>query len=103
MHVQTVQEMHENERYSQMVVYWESCFSGTMFEHLGEYLEVYAQSAANTREVSYACYWDEEVGAYLGDLYSINWMESEWKIEWDVQIKIRVSDSGFSWFRDQWQ
>jgi hypothetical protein len=36
---------------------------------------VYATTAANPKESSYACYYDEERGTYLGDWYSVNWME----------------------------
>ena len=36
---------------------------------------VFATTAANGRESSYACYWDEELRTYLGDVYSIKWME----------------------------
>lgn len=32
-------------------------------------------TAANAHEHSYACYYDEERGTYLGDLYSVMWME----------------------------
>ena len=36
---------------------------------------MFATTAANGRESSYACYWDEELRTYLGDVYSIKWME----------------------------
>ncbi|GAA6075950.1 legumain, partial [Tachysurus ichikawai] len=35
----------------------------------------YATTAANTHESSYACYYDEARDTYLGDLYSVKWME----------------------------
>lgn len=38
-------------------------------------LTVYATTAANPRESSYACYYDDERQTYLGDWYSVNWME----------------------------
>lgn len=38
-------------------------------------LAVYATTAANPSESSYACYYDEERSTYLGDWYSVNWME----------------------------
>ncbi|KRZ41926.1 Legumain, partial [Trichinella pseudospiralis] len=37
---------------------------------------VYATTAANARESSYACYFSEELETYLGDCYSVNWMEN---------------------------
>lgn len=36
---------------------------------------VYATTAANPHESSYACYYDEKRDTYLGDWYSVNWME----------------------------
>lgn len=36
---------------------------------------VYATTAANSHESSYACYYDEKRSTYLGDWYSVNWME----------------------------
>lgn len=36
---------------------------------------VYATTAANPNESSYACYYDEKRDTYLGDWYSVNWME----------------------------
>lgn len=38
-------------------------------------LLVYATTAANPTESSYACYYDEKRSTYLGDWYSVNWME----------------------------
>lgn len=36
---------------------------------------MYATTAANPHESSYACYYDEDRQTYLGDWYSVNWME----------------------------
>lgn len=36
---------------------------------------MYATTAANGDESSYACYYDDQRETYLGDLYSVNWME----------------------------
>ena len=36
---------------------------------------VYATTAANSHESSYACYYDSKRDTFLGDLYSVNWME----------------------------
>lgn len=36
---------------------------------------MYATTAANSHESSYACYYDEKRDTYLGDWYSVNWME----------------------------
>ena len=39
-------------------------------------LPVYVTTAANGDESSYACYFDNKLGTYLGDVYSIKWMEN---------------------------
>ena len=36
---------------------------------------VFATTAANAEESSYACYLDEKRNTYLGDVYSVKWME----------------------------
>lgn len=40
------------------------------------FVSVYATTAANPRESSYACYYDKKRGVYLGDVYSVKWMEN---------------------------
>lgn len=67
--------MHKNKKYKKMVFYIEACESGSMMNHLPDDIDVYATTAANTHESSYACYYDEKRDTYLGDLYSVNWME----------------------------
>lgn len=37
-------------------------------------------TAADPNESSYACYYDEERETYLGDLFSINWMQESEKV-----------------------
>ena len=37
---------------------------------------VYATTAANPYESSYACYYDKKRQTYLGDVYSVKWMEN---------------------------
>uniref|UniRef100_A0AAQ5XPM2 legumain n=1 Tax=Amphiprion ocellaris TaxID=80972 RepID=A0AAQ5XPM2_AMPOC len=67
--------MHENRKYKKMVFYVEACESGSMMNHLPADIDVYATTAANPHESSYACYYDEKRDTYLGDWYSVNWME----------------------------
>ena len=45
--------------------YWNAFFFYTVF----------ATTAANAEESSYACYLDEKRNTYLGDVYSVKWME----------------------------
>ena len=58
-----------------MVIYIEACESGSMLDKLPTNMNIYATTASNPKESSYACYYDEKRQTYLGDLYSVNWME----------------------------
>ncbi|CAI9561102.1 unnamed protein product [Staurois parvus] len=71
----TIQYMYDNKKYKKMVLYIEACESGSMMNHLPNNIDVYATTAANSHESSYACYYDEKRDTYLGDLYSVSWME----------------------------
>uniref|UniRef100_A0A4W4DNG5 Legumain n=1 Tax=Electrophorus electricus TaxID=8005 RepID=A0A4W4DNG5_ELEEL len=70
-----IQYMRNNNKYKKMVFYIEACESGSMMKPLPADIDVYATTAANPRESSYACYYDESRDTYLGDWYSVNWME----------------------------
>ncbi|GFQ71515.1 legumain, partial [Trichonephila clavata] len=73
---QTINYMYENNMYGKMVIYIEACESGSMFENiLPNNINVYATTAANSEESSYACYFDDQRNTYLGDSYSVHWME----------------------------
>ena len=50
-------------------------FSLCVYLYFHIYYLVYATTAANPSESSYACYYDKERKTYLGDLYSVLWME----------------------------
>jgi len=39
-------------------------------------INIYATTASNPTESSYACYFDNERQTYLGDVYSVNWIEN---------------------------
>jgi len=41
---------------------------------------VWATTAANADESSYACYYDSKRQTYLGDVYSVKWMEDSDKV-----------------------
>ncbi|XP_008071136.1 legumain [Carlito syrichta] len=71
----TIYYMYKHHMYRKMVFYIEACESGSMMNHLPDDINVYATTAANPRESSYACYYDEKRSTYLGDWYSVNWME----------------------------
>jgi len=60
------------------VFYMEACESGSMFKGLLQpNLKIYAVTAANGDESSWACYCDSDIlpGTCLGDEFSVNWME----------------------------
>jgi len=72
----TITKMHDQQKYKEMVVYIEACESGSMLEdYLSKNINVYGTTASNAEESSYACYYDNTRQTYLGDLYSVNWME----------------------------
>jgi legumain len=79
----TIQYMHQNKMYKEMVVYIEACESGSMFQNILENnINVYAVSAANASESSWGTYCSPDdkvngksIGSCLGDLFSVNWME----------------------------
>lgn len=74
--INTIKSMHSAKKYGQLVFYVEACESGSMFEDiLPKNMNVYATTAANADESSYACYYDDKRQTYLGDVYSVNWME----------------------------
>lgn len=41
---------------------------------------VFATTAANPHESSYACYYSKKYQTYLGDVYSVKWMENSDKV-----------------------
>jgi legumain len=68
--------MNSKKMYKKMVFYVEACESGSMFQgQLPSNINVYATTAADPHESSYACYYDDARDTYLGDVYSVNWME----------------------------
>lgn len=75
--IDAINEMYENKKFSRLVFYLEACESGSMFNKiLKKNINVYATTAANPHESSYACYYDSKRGVYLGDVYSVKWMEN---------------------------
>jgi legumain len=75
--VDTLKTMSTSKRFHQLVFYLEACESGSMFDGLlPNNINIFATTASNPDESSYACYWDDTRQAYLGDLYSVSWMES---------------------------
>jgi len=68
--------LHTQNKYKQLVIYIEACESGSMLENiLPNNINIYGTTASNAIESSYACYYDAKRGTYLGDVYSVCWME----------------------------
>jgi legumain len=71
-----ITKLHNENRYAQLVFYVEACESGSMFKDvLPNNINVFATTASDYDESSYACYYDTKRQTYLGDWYSVNWME----------------------------
>jgi len=74
--MQTIKEMYSKKLYNKLVFYLEACESGSMFQGLLDpILNVFATTASNATTSSYACYYDPKRKTFLGDVYSIKWME----------------------------
>lgn len=73
---EAIKQMHDEKKYKQMVFYIEACESGAMFRlRLRMDINVYATTSANPQESSCAAYYSRKYKTYLGDLYSVKWME----------------------------
>jgi legumain len=80
-----IRHRYAHRGYKEMVLFIEACESGSMFDGLlveDELLNVYAMTASNPRESSWAAYCPGmspgppgEYNTCLGDLYSVSWME----------------------------
>ncbi|VDP80483.1 unnamed protein product [Echinostoma caproni] len=72
-----LKRMRDEKRFNKAVVYIEACYSGSMFEDLlRNDINVYATSAANSEESSWASFCDDsQLDTCLADDYSYNWMK----------------------------
>ncbi|KAL3108020.1 hypothetical protein niasHT_014026 [Heterodera trifolii] len=78
----TLKTMHEKKMYAEMTLYIEACKAGSMFfETLKKEWKIYAVTASNPYEFSYATFCDPDFldGECLGDLFSVNWMRDSAK------------------------
>uniref|UniRef100_A0A170ZQL0 legumain n=1 Tax=Triatoma infestans TaxID=30076 RepID=A0A170ZQL0_TRIIF len=74
--VGALKNMAQKSQFAKMILYIEACYSGSMFDNLlADDLNIFVTTAADPFESSYACYYDEERDTYLGDVFSVNWME----------------------------
>ena len=75
--IDTFKYMYNNKQYNSIVFYLEACESGSMFNNLlPSNMSIFAMTAANPDESSYACCYDPVINIYLGDLFSVNWLEN---------------------------
>jgi legumain len=74
-----IKDMNMNKKYNKLVFYIEACESGSMFEgfldNTDDTMNVFATTASNATTSSYACYYDEKRKTFLGDVYSVKWLE----------------------------
>eukprot|EP00118_Oscarella_pearsei_P024721 m.306657 g.306657 ORF g.306657 m.306657 type:complete len:448 (+) comp41456_c0_seq1:930-2273(+) len=76
-----IKAMHDTKMFSQLVFYVEACEAGSMFaDILPDDINAYVVTASNSSQSSYACYFDKLRKTYLGDVFSVKWMENEDKM-----------------------
>lgn len=74
---ETFTSMYSTKSYNSIVFYMEACESGSMFNRiLSPHINVYAVTASTPQQSSWACCQDDTVNAYLGDTFSVNWLEN---------------------------
>lgn len=74
--INVIKDMKARRKFDKMLIYVEACHSGSMFEGLlPDNIGVYAITSANSNECSATCYYDNLRRTYLGNLFSVNWME----------------------------
>ena len=72
-----LQEMNKNKRYKQVLFYLEACEAGSMFEGLlPQNIGVLAVTASNSTAPSFACFYDDKLKTFLGDVFSVSWMQN---------------------------
>jgi len=68
--------MYTQKKYKQMLIYIEACEAGSMFNNiLSEQVNVLAVTASDPTHSSYAIYYDDTRKTFLGDVFSVFWMQ----------------------------
>ncbi|CAL9085575.1 unnamed protein product [Musa textilis] len=91
--IAVLKHKHSSGSYKSMVFYLEACESGSIFEGLlPNNISIYATTAANAMESSYATYCPgmfpsppPQFTTCLGDLYSVSWMEDSYVHDWRTE------------------
>lgn len=82
----TLWNMYGNKMYGNLVFYLESCESGSMFDgYLEPEMNIWAVTASTPGESSYACEYVERLETYVGDCWSMVWLENSKKIRIHVE------------------
>lgn len=88
--INALKYMYNNSMYNELVFYLEACESGSMFNQiLPNNISIFATTAANPSESSYAYYYNSTLGTYMADEYSIRWMQdstNNWN-DWESLIQ----------------
>jgi legumain len=87
--ISTLEYMYNNNKYKSLVFYLEACESGSMFNGLlNSSWNIYATTAATPTESSWGCYYDAFLNNYLGDVYSVNWLQNSDSFinDWDETL-----------------
>uniref|UniRef100_A0A1B6IKU8 legumain n=1 Tax=Homalodisca liturata TaxID=320908 RepID=A0A1B6IKU8_9HEMI len=74
--IAALKSMADKSRFAKMFFYVEACESGSIFDNLlPDNLNIFVMTAADPHESSYACFYDETLQTYLGDVFSVKWMQ----------------------------
>ncbi|KAL1352773.1 hypothetical protein HN51_016761 [Arachis hypogaea] len=80
--IDVLKKKHAAKGYKKIVIYLEACESGSMFEGiLTNNLNIYATTASNSTDPSFAAYCDNEYDTCLGDVFSVSWLEDSDKTD----------------------
>ncbi|XP_005111879.1 legumain-like [Aplysia californica] len=73
--INVLNQMYREKSYKEMVIYMQSCYSGSMFEGLlPNNINIYVTTSANAHEGAYMCCWDQFRKVYVGSVYDNAWM-----------------------------
>ncbi|XP_038047023.1 legumain-like [Patiria miniata] len=81
-------KMAAEKKFKKLVFYLEACESGSMFDSY-KIDNVFTTTASGPDESSYACYYDEKLETYLGDVYSVKWMENSDVADFNVETLLK--------------
>ncbi|XP_047673774.1 legumain-like [Tachysurus fulvidraco] len=74
--IDTVRKMSQEGKFSKMVIYIESCRSGSMLDQLDRKdSNVYAVSACKPDENSHACFYDQRLNTWISDIFTAYWLQ----------------------------